>query len=54
MHKFCVIKANDRYFEDECLEVDMLDKTHNLMLYDKVKNYNLRNNHIVLQQVKDC
>jgi len=45
-------KAKDRYFEDQCLELEMLDKTHSQKLYDKVKELQPRK-HRVMQQMKD-
>ena len=45
-------KAKDRYFEDKCLELEMLDKTHSQKLYDKVKELQF-GKHRVTHQIKD-
>src|SRR5438552_18975493 len=45
-------KAKDRYFEDKCLELEMLDKTYSQKLYDKVKELQPRK-HRVMHQIKD-
>ena len=44
-------KTKDRYFEDKCLELEMLDKTHSQKLYDKVKELQPRK-HRVMHQIK--
>ena len=36
MQKLCR-EAKDKYFNDKCKEIEMLDKCHNQLLYKKVK-----------------
>src|SRR6187399_3171595 len=44
-------EAKDKYFNDKCKEIEMLDKCHNQLLYTKIKALQLRGSR-VLQVMK--
>src|SRR6188508_3276096 len=51
IQKFCS-EAKDKYFNDKCKEIEMLDKCHNQLLYKKVKALQPRESRVP-QVIKD-
>ena len=45
-------EAKDKYFDDKCREIEMLDKVHSQLLYKKIKDLQPRGNRIQ-QMIKD-
>src|SRR6187399_3733727 len=48
----CCREAKDKYFNDKCKEIEMLDKCHNKLLYKKVKALQPRESRVP-QVIKD-
>src|SRR5688572_7369251 len=44
-------EAKDKYYDDKCREIEMLDRTHNQLLYKKIQEMRPRRNRIV-QMIK--
>src|SRR5688572_18006762 len=44
-------EEKDKYYEDKCREIEMLDKTHNQLLYKKIQEMRPRQNRMV-QMIK--
>jgi exonuclease III len=40
-------EAKDKYFEDKCKEIEMLDKAHNQLLYKKIKELRPKSNRMM-------
>ena len=45
-------EAKDKYFDDKCREIELLDKVHSKLLYQKIKELQPRKNR-VHQRIKD-
>src|SRR5688572_27261465 len=44
-------EAKDKYYDDKCREIEMLDKTHNQLLYKNIQEMRPRRNRMV-QMIK--
>ena len=44
-------EAKDKYYDDKCREIEMLDRTHNQLLYKKIQEMRPRRNRMV-QMIK--
>src|SRR2546425_1084176 len=44
-------EAKDKYYEDKCKEIEMLDKAHSQLLYQKIKELRSKGNRM-LQTIK--
>src|SRR5688572_9013417 len=44
-------EAKDKYYENKCREIEMLDRTHNQLLYKKIQEMRPRRNRMV-QMIK--
>src|SRR5688572_12579773 len=44
-------EAKDKYYEDKCREIEILDRTHNQLLYKKIQEMRLRQNRM-MQMIK--
>ena len=50
IQKLCP-ETKDKYFEEKCKEIEMLDKTHNQLLYKKIQEMRPKRNRTV-QMIK--
>ena len=45
-------EEKDKYFDEKCKEIEMLDKVHSQLLYKKIKEFNFKGNR-VQQKIND-